>query len=111
MHWSRWSGRRARERAKTLLFLCQSLLSCEVAKVQDLNICIVCETRQRSLSVGMECLHDKLSGGAPSKLDHAAIEHLLQWAREKALTTIQLLHGAMSKYKVSPSMLRPSPEF
>lgn len=60
---------RARERAKTLLLLSQPMLSCEVAKVQDLNICTVRETWQRWLKEGMACLHDKPRSGAPSKLD------------------------------------------
>ena len=44
---------RACERAKTLLLLCQPMLSREVAKVQDLNICTVLETWQRWLREGM----------------------------------------------------------
>ena len=82
---------RARERAKTLLLLCQPMLSREVAKVQDLNICTVRDTWQRWLKEGMACLHDKPRSGAPSKLDQAAVERLMQWAREEPLTATQLL--------------------
>lgn len=82
---------RARERAKTLLLLCQPLLSREVAKVQDLNICTVRDTWQRWLKEGMACLHDKPRSGAPSKLDQAAVDRLLQWAREEPLSATELL--------------------
>lgn len=82
---------RARERAKTLLLLCQPMLSREVAKVQDLNICTVRDTWQRWLKEGMECLHDKPRSGAPSKLDQAAVDRLVQWAREEPLSATQLL--------------------
>ena len=82
---------RARERAKTLLLLSQPLLSREVAKVQDLNICTVRDTWQRWLKEGMACLHDKPRSGAPRKLDDAAVERLAQWAREEPLSATQLL--------------------
>jgi len=86
---------RARERAKTLLLLRQPLISREVAKVQDLNICTVRNTWQRWLREGMECLYDKPRSGAPSKLDLAAVDRLMQWARKEALSATQLLqrHG------------------
>lgn len=82
---------RARERAKILLLLCQPMLSREVAQVQDLNICTVRDTWQRWLREGMACLYDKPRSGAPSKLDRAAVERLVQWAREQPLTATQLL--------------------
>ena len=59
------------------------MLSREVAKVQDLNICTVRDTWQRWLKEGMACLHDKPRIGAPSKLDQAAVDRLVQWAREE----------------------------
>ncbi len=82
---------RARKRAKTLLLLCQPMLSREVAQVQDLNICTVRDTWQRWLRDGMQCLSDKPRSGASSKLDQAGLERLLQWAREEPLTATQLL--------------------
>ncbi len=82
---------RARERAKTLLLLCQPLLSREVARVQDLNICTVRETWQRWLQEGMGCLYDKPRSGAPRKLDQVAVDRLVQWAREEPLTATELL--------------------
>ena len=72
---------RARERAKTLLLLSQPLLSREVAKLQDLNIETVRVTWQCWVKEGMEALFDKPCSGAPHKLDAAAVERLLQWAR------------------------------
>ena len=82
---------RARERAKTLLLLSQPMLSREVAKVQDLNICTVRETWWRWVQEGMACLHDKPRSGAPRKLDETAVERLLQWARETPSTATELL--------------------
>ncbi len=82
---------RARERAKTLLLLSQPLLSREVAKLQDLNIETVRVTWQRWIKEGMESLNDKPRSGAPRKLDEAAVERLLQWAREQPLTATELL--------------------
>ena len=64
---------RARERAKTLLLLCQPMLSREVAKVQDLNIETVRVTWQRWVKEGMDALFDKPRIGAPAKLDAAAV--------------------------------------
>ncbi len=64
---------RARERAKTLLLLCWPTLSCEVAQVQDLNICTVRDTWQRWLGDCMQCLYDKPRSGALSKLDQAGL--------------------------------------
>lgn len=82
---------RARERAKTLLLLSQPMLSREVAKVQDLNICTVRETWQRWLKEGMDALNDKPRCGAPRKLDEAAVQRLVQWAREEPLSGPELL--------------------
>lgn len=82
---------RALERAKNLLLLCQPMLSREVAKVQNLNICTVRETWKRWLSEGMKCLCDKPRSGAPSKHDQAVFDRQLQWAREQPLTATQLL--------------------
>lgn len=82
---------RARKRAKTLLLLSQPMLSREVAKVQDLNICTVRDTWQRWLKEGKACLHEKPRSGAPSKLDQAAVDRLVQWAREEPLSATQLL--------------------
>ena len=82
---------RARERAKTLLLLSQPLLSREVAKLQHLNIETVRVTWQRWVKEGMESLSDKPRSGAPRKLDEAAVERLLQWAREQPLTATELL--------------------
>jgi transposase len=82
---------RARERARTLLLLCQPMLSREVAAVQNLNICTVRDTWARWLQEGMACLSDKPRSGAPSKLDQAAIDRLLKWAAEEPLTATQLL--------------------
>lgn len=82
---------RARERAKTLLLLSQPLLSREVAKLQHLNIETVRVTWQRWVKEGMESLSDKPRSGAPRKLDDAAVERLLQWAREQPLTATELL--------------------
>ena len=82
---------RARERAKTLLLLCQPMLSREVAKVQDLNIETVRVTWQRWVKEGMDALFDKPRIGAPAKLDAAAIERLVQWAREQPLSASELL--------------------
>ena len=59
--------------------------------MQDLNICTVRDTWQRWLREGMACLSDKPRSGAPSKLDQAAVERLMQWAREEPLTATQLL--------------------
>ena len=64
---------RARERAKTLLLLCQPLLSREVAKVQDLNICTVRDTWLHGLQEGMASLYDTQRSGAPHKLDQSAL--------------------------------------
>jgi transposase len=82
---------RARERAKTLLLLSQPLLSREVAKLQDLNIETVRVTWQRWVKEGMDSLSDKPRSGAPSKLDAAAVERLVQWAREKPSSATELL--------------------
>ncbi len=82
---------RARERAKTLLLLCQPLLSREVAKVQVLNIETVRVTWQRWVKEGMDALFDKPRIGAPAKLDAAAVERLVQWAREEPLSATELL--------------------
>jgi transposase len=82
---------RARERAKTLLLLSQPMLSREVALVQELNICTVRETWRHWLKEGMDCLNDKPRSGAPRKLDEAAIERLVQWAREEPLSGPELL--------------------
>lgn len=40
----------------------------------------------------MASLHDRPRSGAPSKLDQAAVDRLLRWAREEPLTATQLLH-------------------
>jgi transposase len=82
---------RARERAKTLLLLCEPMLSREVAKVQDLNIETVRVTWQRWVKEGMDALFDKPRIGAPAKLDAAAVERLVQWAREEPLSATELL--------------------
>ena len=82
---------RARERAKTLLLLCQPMLSREVAKVQDLNIETVRVTWQRWVKEGMDALFDKPRIGAPAKLDAAAVERLVQWARQEPLSATELL--------------------
>lgn len=82
---------RARERAKTLLLLCQPMLSREVAKVQDLNIETVRVTWQRWVKEGMDALFDKPRIGAPAKLDAAAVERLVQWAHEEPLSATELL--------------------
>ena len=82
---------RARERAKTLLLLCQPMLSREVAKVQDLNIETVRVTWQRWVKEGMDALFDKPRIGAPAKLDAAAVERLVQWARKEPLSATELL--------------------
>ena len=82
---------RARERAKTLLLLSQPLLSREVAKVQDLNIETVRVTWQRWVKEGMDALFDKPRIGAPAKLDAAAVERLVQWARQEPLSATELL--------------------
>ncbi len=82
---------RARERAKTLLLLSQPLLSREVAKLQNLHIETVRVTWQCWVKEGMDSLSDKPRSGAPSKLDAAAIERLVQWAREKPSSATELL--------------------
>jgi len=82
---------RARERAKTLLLLGQSLLCREVAQLQDLNICTVGQTWQHWRQEGMDCLSDKPRSGAPRKLDEAAAQRLVQWAREQPLSAPELL--------------------
>jgi transposase len=82
---------RARERAKTLLLLSQPMLSREVAKVQDLNIETVRVTWQRWVKEGMDALFDKPRIGAPAKLDAAAVERLVQWARQEPLSATELL--------------------
>lgn len=82
---------RARERAKTLLLLSQPLLSREVAKLQNLHIETVRVTWQRWVKEGMDSLSDKPRSGAPSKLDAAAVERLVQWAREKPSSATELL--------------------
>jgi len=82
---------RARERARTLLLLGQSLLCREVAQVQDLNICTVGQTWQHWRQEGMDCLSDKPRSGAPRKLDEAAAQRLVQWAREQPLSAPELL--------------------
>jgi len=82
---------RARERAKTLLLLSQPMLSREVAKVQDLNIETVRVTWQRWVKEGMDALFDKPRIGAPAKLDAAAVERLVQWARKEPLSATELL--------------------
>ena len=48
-------------------------------------------TWQRWVKEGMEALSDKPRSGAPRKLDEAAIERLLQWARQEPLSAIELL--------------------
>jgi transposase len=82
---------RARERARTLLLLGQSLLCREVAQVQDLNICTVGQTWRHWRQEGMDCLSDKPRSGAPRKLDEAAAQRLVQWAREQPLSAPELL--------------------
>lgn len=82
---------RARERAKTLLLLSQPLLSREVAKLQNLNIETVRVTWQCWVKEGVDALSDKPRIGAPRKLDEAAVERLLQWAREQPLKATELL--------------------
>ena len=82
---------RVRERAKTLLLLSQPLLSREVAKLQNLHIETVRVTWQRWVKKGMDSLSDKPRSGAPSKLDAAAVERLVQWAREKPSSATELL--------------------
>lgn len=82
---------RVRERAKTLLLLSQPLLSREVAKLQNLHIETVRVTWQRWVKEGMDSLSDKPRSGAPSKLDAAAVERLVQWAREKPSSATELL--------------------
>jgi transposase len=67
------------------------MLSREVAKVQDLNIETVRVTWQRWVKEGMDALFDKPRIGAPAKLDAAAVERLVQWAREEPLSATELL--------------------
>ena len=85
---------RARERAKTLLLLGQSLLCREVAKVQDLKICTVGQTWRHWCQEGMACLSDKPRSGAPRKLNEAAAQRLRQWAREQPLSA----HGVLQRH-------------
>lgn len=82
---------RARERAKTLLLLSQPLLSREVAKLQNLHIETVRVTWQRWVKEDMDALSDKPRSGAPPKLDAAAVERLVRWAREQPLSATELL--------------------
>jgi transposase len=77
---------RARERAKTLLLLGRSLLCREVAQLQDLDICTVGQTWQHWCQEGMACL-----SGKPRKLDKAAAQRLVQWARKQPLSAPDLL--------------------
>lgn len=81
----------ARECAKTLLLLSQSLLSREVARLQDLNVETICVTWQRWVNEGMEALSDKSCSAAPRKLDPTAVEWLLQWAQEDPLSATEML--------------------
>lgn len=82
---------RARERAQTLLLLSQPLLSREVAKLQNLHIETVRTTWQHWVKEGLNSLSDKPRSGAPNKLDEAAVERLVQWAKEKPSTAVELL--------------------
>ena len=82
---------RARERAKTLLLLSQPLLSREVAKLQNLHIETVRMTWQHWVQQGMDGLVDKPRSGAPRKLDESAVDRLVQWAKEKPSTAVELL--------------------
>jgi phage FluMu protein gp41 len=86
----------ARERAKTLLLLGQSLLCREVAQVQDLNICTVGQTWRRWCQEGMACLSDKPRTGAPRKLDEAAAKAsgAVAVAGERAAVVMSLLQSA-----------------
>ena len=95
---------RARERAKTLLLLCQPMLSREVAKVQDLNIETVRVTWQRWVKEGMDALFDKPRIGAPAKLDAAAVERLVQWAHEEPLSATELLQRHLQAQGAPVSM-------
>lgn len=79
---------RARERAKTLLLLGQSLLCRQVALVEDLNICTVGQTWRRWRQEGMACLRDK-----PRKLGEAAAQRLRQWPGEKLARAATAPHG------------------
>ena len=82
---------RARERAKTVLLLGQSLLCREVAQVQDLSIGTVGQTWRRWRQEGMAALSDKPRCGAPRKLDEEDAQRLAQWAREQPLSAPELL--------------------
>ena len=82
---------RARERAKTLLLLSQPLLSREVAKLQNLHIETVRTTWQQWVKEGMDGLVDKPRSGAPCKLDEVAVDRLVQWAKDKPSTAVELL--------------------
>ena len=98
---------RARERAKTLLLLSQPLLSREVAKLQNLHIETVRVTWQRWVKEGLDSLSDKPRSGAPNKLDEAAVERLVQWAKEKPSTAVELLrrHTEAQGTPVNPDTL------
>ena len=82
---------RTRERANTLLLLSQPLLSREVARLQNLHIETVRTTWQHWVKEGLNSLSDKPRSGAPNKLDEAAVERLVQWAKEKPSTAVELL--------------------
>ena len=98
---------RARERAKTLLLLSQPLLSREVAKLQNLHIETVRTTWQQWVKEGMEGLSDKPRSGAPCKLDESAVDRLVQWAKEKPSTAVELLrrHTEAQGTPVNPDTL------
>lgn len=72
---SRLQSRRpdSRHVGESTLLLYQPLLSCDVAKVQELNICTVRDTWLHGLQDGMASLYDTQRSGAPHKLDQSAL--------------------------------------
>jgi len=84
---------RVRERATSLLLLAQGKTCAQVAKLQELSMRTLSNTRKRWIAAGLSGLAERPRSGAPAKVSTPEAERLLQWARDEPLTRPRSKHA------------------